>query len=1054
MTCGTCGAELSAAARFCDQCGTPVPQGVPPQELRKTVTLLFTDVTGSTALGEQLDPEAYRSIMGRYFELARAAVERHGGTVEKFVGDAVLAVFGIPEVREDDALRAVRAAMEMSTAIQALSDQLTQSNGVRLEVRTGVNTGSVVAGSARAGGAFATGDAVNTAARLEQAAAPGTVLIGESTYALVRDAVEVTAVDPVEAKGKADPVPAYQLRAVEDVDHGRARRRDTRLVGRDRESRVLVDVLERTLETRRGHLVTVVGAPGIGKTRLISDFLERVDGRAAVLTSRCVSYGQGITFWPIVQLLRQAVGLQGDESDELTRHTLAEFMGDVEDSPQVVDRLLPLLGKAGEPAGTEETFWAVRRALEQLASSRPVVVTVDDLHWAEPTLLELIERVREEMLDLPLLLVCQTRPELLDDRPGWGGSLNSTIFGLEPFSSEQTADSLSDLLGDRVEAEVGRTVAAWAGGNPLFVEEAATHLVEEGLLRHGPDGWRLTGDLASTRVPPTVAALLAARLDRLPDLERRLVQRLSIAGLELTTDDAVFLAEGLVEAAEVPATLASLAHRDLLRRRRNHANEIWAFRHLMVRDAAYDSLPKALRAELHERFASRIESSGDDAGVERHAFAAHHLRQALSLRRELAPHDPRLAELADRSAESLMRAARAARDLEDLVTTMHLLETAATIEPLPPSRRRSIIVEHFRVALDRGIPSEMTRLAAAYRDALDPEPAPLQLAAETLLLTAARLELAEPVPPDDLSERARRCEELARESEDRSLLLLALQCAASANMMRAQWVRVREDLQEVIALGDAQDRRRARLLLGSCVVWGAEPIQDLSVLADEAESRGVHTAAEVEEISLFRLMVEAASGDPTAPDRAAAAWRETETAMWPMFREIMIGVCAAMGGDNDLAIVALDSVVKRMVDVDDFVHASTELGWTVALRLERGDDPDEVEPDLERAAEYTSPYDAISVAIVLCGRGLLAARRRHFDEADEHLAEAVRVTATTDQAWQLADIYRWWSSSKAAQGDTAGERRLLELAGEVYHRKGLIEWARRCAARAAQLAGS
>ncbi len=440
LSCSECGAELRASARFCSECGAPAAVPGSDHELRKTVTLLFTDVTGSTALGEQLDPEAYRAVMGRYFETARAAVERHGGTVEKFVGDAVLAVFGIPEVREDDALRAVRAAQEMRADLAQLSRRLEAEIGVRLQVRTGVNTGHVVAGSARAGGSFATGDAVNTAARLEQAAPPGEVLLGAATYWLVHDAVEVEEVAPLAAKGKAEPVAAYRLLGVLDTDHGRRRRFDGALVGRERESRALVDTLDRTVELQRGHLVTVLGAPGIGKTRLVADFVKDIGDRAQVVSGRCVAYGQGITYWPVVQLLREALHLQGDESTEVTRHALEDLLEGAPDRARVGDLLLALLGKDADQGGREETFWAVQRAVEQLAGRRPLVVTVDDLHWAEPTLLQLLEHLRDEVRDLPLLLVCQARPELLDTRPGWGGgSLNSVSLGLEPFTNRQTA---------------------------------------------------------------------------------------------------------------------------------------------------------------------------------------------------------------------------------------------------------------------------------------------------------------------------------------------------------------------------------------------------------------------------------------------------------------------------------------------------------------------------------------------------------------------------------------------------------------------------------------
>src|SRR4051812_21601489 len=279
LACAACGAELPSTVKFCFECGAPVP-AVVERETRRMVTLLFTDVTGSTAMGEQLDPEAFRGVLGRYFALVRTAVERHGGTVEKFVGDAVLAVFGVPEVHEDDALRAVRAADELNGAVAVLSEQLISELGVRLAIRTGVNTGSVVTGSARAGGSFATGDAVNTAARLEQAAGDGEILLGATTYALVRDAVQVESVADVTAKGKAELVPAYRLLRVLDAPHGRRRREDVPLVGRTQENRALDDALERTVTSGHSHLMTVLGPPGIGKSRLVSEFLLRVGDRA------------------------------------------------------------------------------------------------------------------------------------------------------------------------------------------------------------------------------------------------------------------------------------------------------------------------------------------------------------------------------------------------------------------------------------------------------------------------------------------------------------------------------------------------------------------------------------------------------------------------------------------------------------------------------------------------------------------------------------------------------------------------------------------------------
>jgi len=1043
MTCASCGASLSSGARFCDQCGTPVSAPL-EHELRKTVTLLFTDVTGSTTLGEELDPEAYRGVMGRYFEVARGAVEKHGGTVEKFVGDAVLAVFGIPEIREDDALRAVRAAAEVNAGIGALADDLEHELGVRLEVRTGINTGSVVAGAARAGGSFATGDAVNTAARLEQAAAPGTVLIGEPTFQLVRDAVVVEPVAPVLAKGKADPVPAYRLVSVHEVDHGRRRRQDRPLIGRDREARVLADALDRTLETRRSHLVTVVGGPGIGKSRLVADFVDQVGDRASVLTSRCVSYGQGITFFPVVQLLRQAAGLAGSESDEVSRKGLLAVMGEAEDAEEVVGRLLPLLGKGGEPSSAEETFWSVRRLLEQLATRQPVVVTVDDLHWAEPTLLELIERVREEVRDLPLLLVCQSRPELLDARPTWGGgSLNTTIFGLEPFSEQQTTASLAALLGGDVGPEVGATVTEWAGGNPLFVEEVADHLIERGLLEETSAGWRLTGDLASAGVPPTVAALLAARLDRLPEGERRLVERLSVAGLELTVDDATFLAEGLVDPDKVADSLAILAHRDLLQRRRGPGPEVWTFRHLLVREAAYESLPKALRADLHERFAERIEGQGDEAGAERHAFAAHHLEQAHRFRQELAPHDPGLAALARRTADVLARAAGAARDREDLAAAAGLLRRALALH-LAPERRRELLIDLIQVFADEERVDEIVAATQDLEAATDELADDLDRLAVRVIRGLADLSRSRPVPPDELAPLARACADSAQEAGRGRLRILALMTLANCSMMRARWVEVAAVFEEMNSIGRAQDRRWANLFRGAAIVYGRRPIGDLHDQIRYIKAQGGHSPTEEEQLRLVRLVMSAASGEPLVAEAVAAEAARTSP-LPPIYRLMYLSLCAIFAGLEEQATRLMRALIDVMLRAGDLSHASTILPW-LALVMSAAEDPDvaEMEQLVEQGAEMTSPYDVISLALVAGGRGTVASLRGQHDRARELMEESIRICDASDQLAQQADLRYWAARAAGRCGDVAGQRRLIGEALERYRQKGLVVWVRRC----------
>src|SRR6187402_2071430 len=390
--CPRCGHENADDARFCSSCGASLRAAAPPREQRKVVTILFCDLVGSTAIGESTDPESLRTRMRRYFEDLRAIVERHGGTVEKFVGDAVMAVFGIPTAHEDDALRAVRAAEEMRAAVS--------EHG--LEARIGVNTGEVVVGGE--GETLVTGDPVNVAARLEQAAAPGEILIGDETRLLVRDAVSVEPIDPLALKGKSQPVHAFRLVEVLADAAPVARHLETPLVGRERERQRLWRDYEDAVADRTCRLFTLLGPAGIGKSRLVADFLERVVDDADVLRGRCLPYGEGITYWPLVEILA-AIGI----------------------APETI--------VASTPEETRVTF---RRLLEARATERPQVVVVDDLQWAEPVFVDLVEHVADLSRNAPVFLVCVARTELLDVRPAWGGGkLNATALLLEPLRAEE-----------------------------------------------------------------------------------------------------------------------------------------------------------------------------------------------------------------------------------------------------------------------------------------------------------------------------------------------------------------------------------------------------------------------------------------------------------------------------------------------------------------------------------------------------------------------------------------------------------------------------------------
>ena len=525
--CAACGVENPDIARFCLACGTQLAEARPPQETRKVVTIVFSDLKGSTSLGEALDSEALREVMTRYFDAMRGELERHGGVIEKFIGDAVMAVFGLPRLHEDDALRAVRAASGMQAALEELNDELQRVYGVQLANRTGVNTGEVVAGDPSTGQRLVTGDAVNVAARLEQAAGEREVLLGELTYRLVRDSVDVQEVEPLTLKGKSEPVPAYQLVRVKDA--GVEVRRAAPLVGRERELDALEAIFAEVVETSSARLATLVADAGVGKSRLTAEFLDRIADRAVWLRGRCLPYGDGITFWPLAEALKAAAGIVNED----TAGSAIEKLSALTDSAGegVTDRLAAMIGIRPEPFAMEELAWAMRRYLEHTAADRPVALVVEDVHWAEPSLLELIEQLVQAIHDAPVLVLCPARPALVDANPDWGIGERATRLEVQPLGDEASRAMVESLLGGAtLDPEVCDRIVAAAEGNPLFAEQLLRMLVDEGVLERENGSWLATGELSELHVPPTIQALLAARLDTLASAERSVIEPASVVG--------------------------------------------------------------------------------------------------------------------------------------------------------------------------------------------------------------------------------------------------------------------------------------------------------------------------------------------------------------------------------------------------------------------------------------------------------------------------------------------------------------------------------------------
>lgn len=683
--CANCGEPSRAAARYCSGCGAPLSNVVAaPARARKVVTVLFSDVSGFTALGERLDPESLHQLIGRWFEDADAVIQRHGGTVDKHVGDAVMAVFGVPVAHEDDALRAARAGLELGAKLGRLNDELARRWDVRLRVRTGINTGEVVVGDDAGGGESVIGDAVNVAQRLEAAAEPGQVLIGEQTARLLRGVARLDRPTDLKLKGKASPVCARRLIGVAPAPApaDALPRAWTPFVGREPE----LKLLRRAFDDLRSHdapaMVTVLGPAGIGKSRLAREFLEAVGDVATTVVGRCLPYGESITYWPLAEIARQLP--PGPAGERLA--TLA----------------------AADHTSVEETHRAVRRALEACASERPLVMVVEDIHWAAPTMLDLIEYLVDFADDAPLLLVCLARPDLLEARPAWSaaGGERASAIRLEPLSADEAGALLGELGHGELSAGERAQLLTVAEGNPFFLQQMAANRAETS-----------EEPIAAS---PSIQAVLTARIDRLAPAERATVEHGSIEG---RTFHRGVLADLLPEeyADDLGASLAALTRRELIRPARPDLEGEQAFRfsHILIRDATYALMPKQRRAHLHERLARWLERRAHRGLDPRAEVVGYHLEQAFGYHVEVEPAATRsYAALAASGGRYLGAAGRNALARDDLPAAISLLERSAALMPDGEPQRGLLLADHGTALTEAGRLDEAERvLGVAAREA-------------------------------------------------------------------------------------------------------------------------------------------------------------------------------------------------------------------------------------------------------------------------------------------------------------------------------------------------
>ncbi len=986
LVCASCGHANSEAAKFCEECGflfAAAPPGA--KEQRKTVTVLFCDLSGSTALGETLDPERLRTLLARYFERMKGIVESHGGSVEKFIGDAVMAVFGVPVAHEDDALRALRAAVEMREALPELG----------IEGRIGVMTGEVVTGTEER---LATGDPVNVAARLEQAAQAGEVLIGLPTLALVEGAVEVEAVEPLLLKGKAELVPAYRLLLVHEAPE---RRHEARFVGRKRELELLGEACGRVRADRRCELVTLVGDAGVGKSRLVAEALDSIE--ATVVRGRCPPYGEGITYWPVVEVVKQL------------------NVRPTEDAAAVAIR--SLLGETEAATSAEEIAWAFRKTLERAAAERALVVVFDDIQWGEETFLDLIEHVALLSSGKSILLLCIARPELNERRPAWPVTLR-----LEPLGDED----VDELIAERIPGELRERIARAAGGNPLFIEEMLSMAGEA------------EGEVV---VPPTLQALLAARLDQLGAAERNVLERGAIEG-EIFHRGAV---QALTpEETSVTPRLAALVRKGLIRPDRSQlaGEDGFRFRHLLIRDAAYNSLPKATRAELHERFATWLEQHGSEL-VELDEILGYHLELACNYRAELGM--SRNEELAAAARRRLTAAGRRAHLRADYGAAVSLLERAASL--VPPAELDLALETDLVDALFWGgkggdalqrADSIAGRASAAgdqlselcgriqagiIRMSLEPEGA-----AERL---AALVEQAQPV--------------FAAAGHDLGLYTVYHGLAQVA-FERAQTDAALEAYERAAAYGPAAGMSQEFLeWRAACCFYGSTPVSGVLTWLDEHQSR----TGRDHWLRMYRAL---ALGMLGRFDEARPMLAETRAELAERGGGIRLAVTTGiesvdfelLAGDPTVAAEFGTEGCRLLEELGDKSFLSTAAG-SLARALFAQDRLEEAYIWAGRAAEIGASEDAATQRLWRQVRAKVLARRGEHAEAERLVREAVAIGAGTDDLNGQGDAYADLAEVVLLAGKPDEAAAALEQALARYERKGNLVSAQGVRTRLAEL---
>ena len=931
---------------------------------RKLATVLFVDLVDSTSFVSGTDPEVVRRRVQRYFERVSHCVTTHGGIVEKFAGDAVMAAFGIPQAHEDDAERAVRAALGILESVHELE----------LEARIGIEAGEVVADDSDS--TFATGEAVNVAARLEQAAEPGQLLIGPGAHRLTLGRVEVEDVGPVELKGLAQQIWTWRVVGASGAAAVRPQAQQAPLVGRDAELDLLQNTYDRALRDRRAHLFTIYGDPGVGKSRLAHEFSQGIEG-ATVLSGRSLPYGEGVTYWPLAEMVKCAAGIVDDDPLDIAIEKLRSFCED-----EVVADLLGLASGVLEAVQAErsqqEIAWAGREWAQRLAQEQPLVLIFEDIHWAEEPLLELIEHLVTWVREAPLLVISLARPELLDIRPGWGGGrVRATAIELEPLAPSES-EALVDALDGSLSAAERQEVLAKTEGNPLYLEETVRMLTEEGADRIG-------------RIPDTLQALIAARIDRLAPDAKALLQRASVIG-RVFWEGALERLSPELESLEEP--LADLRLREFVldeERSSIRGEKAYKFKHVLIREVAYGGLSKSARAEHHARFAAWLKERAGEELLEIRAF---HLDRATALLTELDGSAP--VELQREAAEALTEAGVRAFAREANRTARQHFVRAVELEPT--LRRRYLAAR----AADRlsDLPAVSREMEEVLATAIQEQDGWTQGRALVTLAEAAVLREGDVGAAEEMIENALG----VLEPDDHNGRYRALRARATIAWMRGDLAKEEQVMLEALELARASEHKGfeseaadelASVYLARLEFDRAAPLIEQAILLAEesgsAEARG-RALRFAGQLHLYRRELD----DAEAALEAAREHLAEAGAAWMLGRTLNFAAWTARHkGDVARAERLFRESIRILAPLEDRATlCETQRSLAELLLAEHR--VDESERFALAARETVGPHDVTSLATTTMSLGLVRAAQGRDEEAEELLRQAYETIAGTE----------------------------------------------------------